>query len=133
MFDSFYPDRSFASMSVIGSVIFAAVICLFVLAIVKAIKEKRRNDASPRLTVDAFVVSKREDVSSMNQPLAGDATGARGFHTMTTTRYFVTFEVRSGDRMELEVEGDDYGMLAEGDAGRLTFQGTRYLGFEREV
>ena len=27
--------------------------------------------------------------------------------------------------------GLEYGMLAEGDAGRLTFQGTRYLSFER--
>ena len=33
--------------------------------------------------------------------------------------------------MELPVTGPEYGMLAEGDRGRLTFQGTRYLGFER--
>ncbi len=29
------------------------------------------------------------------------------------------------------MRGTDYGMLAEGDRGRLTFQGTRFLGFER--
>ena len=34
--------------------------------------------------------------------------------------------------MELHVSGSEYGMLAEGDNGRLTFQGTRYLSFERE-
>lgn len=28
--------------------------------------------------------------------------------------------------------GPEYGMLAEGDRGRLTFQGTRYVSFERE-
>jgi len=27
--------------------------------------------------------------------------------------------------------GQEYGMLVEGDKGNLTFQGTRYLGFER--
>ena len=27
--------------------------------------------------------------------------------------------------------GQDYGMLVEGDRGRLTFQGTRYLDFQR--
>lgn len=27
--------------------------------------------------------------------------------------------------------GGEYGMLAEGDFGDLSFQGTRYLGFER--
>ena len=28
-------------------------------------------------------------------------------------------------------DGSDYGMLVEGDIGKLSFQGTRYLGFER--
>ena len=50
---------------------------------------------------------------------------------MSHSRYFVTFEVESGDRMELKMHGSEYGLLAEGDFGRLTFQGTRYLSFER--
>jgi hypothetical protein len=33
--------------------------------------------------------------------------------------------------MELQMDGRDYGLLVEGDIGRLTFQGTRYLKFER--
>lgn len=45
--------------------------------------------------------------------------------------FHVTFQVESGDRMELPVSGREYGMLAEGDIGKLTFQGTRYLSFER--
>ncbi len=40
--------------------------------------------------------------------------------------------MESGDRIELAVSGYDYGQLCEGDRGRLTFQGTRYLGFERD-
>lgn len=47
--------------------------------------------------------------------------------------YYVTFEVESGDRMEFSVYGKEYGMLAEGDEGKLTFQGSRYLGFERAI
>ena len=43
------------------------------------------------------------------------------------------FEVESGDRMEFSVYGEEYGMLAEGDEGKLTFQGSRYLGFERTI
>jgi hypothetical protein len=31
-----------------------------------------------------------------------------------STWYYVTFQVESGDRMELAVRGSDYGMLAEG-------------------
>ncbi len=43
----------------------------------------------------------------------------------------MTFQVESGDRMEFSVTGSEYGMLAEGDTGKLSFQGTRYLSFER--
>ena len=51
--------------------------------------------------------------------------------TCTFTSYYVTFQVESGDRMEFEVDGSDYGLLVQGDIGKLSFQGTRYLGFER--
>ena len=53
-------------------------------------------------------------------------------HTTHSTWYYVTFEVESGDRIELGVNGTEYGMLVEGDYGKLSFQGTRYLGFERQ-
>ena len=54
------------------------------------------------------------------------------FHSTTSTSYYATFQVESGDRMELSMTGTEYGLLAEGDRGKLTFQGTRYLGFERQ-
>lgn len=69
------------------------------------------------------MVAKRQSFSSRR---SGDE-----LHTTTSTRYFATFQVESGDRMELQMNGQDYGMLVEGDRGRLTFQGTRYLDFQR--
>jgi hypothetical protein len=39
--------------------------------------------------------------------------------------------VESGDRMEFVVPSREYGMLVEGDMGRLTFQGSRYKSFQR--
>ncbi|HCL03961.1 MAG TPA: hypothetical protein DHW61_16405 [Lachnoclostridium phytofermentans] len=45
--------------------------------------------------------------------------------------HFVTFQFESGDRLELGVSGQQYGLLGEGDVGKLTFQGTRFLSFER--
>ena len=33
--------------------------------------------------------------------------------------------------MEFHISGKEYGILAEGDIGKLTFQGTRYHSFER--
>ena len=54
-----------------------------------------------------------------------------GVNSSTYTRYFATFEMDNGKRVELSVKDSEYGMLAENDRGCLSFQGTRYLGFER--
>ena len=82
-------------------------------------------------TVPATVVAKRTDISHSSTANAGDMSGAHGYDTSTFTSYYVTFQVESGDRMEFEVDGSDYGLLVQGDIGKLSFQGTRYLGFER--
>lgn len=102
--------------------IFALVIGLFIATAVRGIRQWHRNNNSPRLTVDATVVAKRIDVSHHHH-------GGETHHMTTSTWYYVTFQVESGDRMELSVSGREYGLLVEGDRGRLTFQGTRYLGF----
>ena len=54
-------------------------------------------------------------------------------HHHHTHSYHITFEVESGDRMELRVPVDEYGLIVEGDEGVLTFQGTRFLGFQRKI
>ena len=106
--------------------VFGMVLIVLVVTLVRGIGEWPKNNNSPRLTVSAKVVSKRTSVSH------GHHHGANGhMHTTSSTWYYVTFEVESGDRMELGVSGSEYGMLAEGDSGKLTFQGTRYLSFER--
>lgn len=77
---------------VVFFLMFFLVSGIILLTFIKGIMQWNKNNHSPRLTVDATVVSRR---------------------------------------MELQVNGSEYGMLVEGDRGRLSFQGTRYLGFER--
>ena len=60
-----------------------------------------------------------------------ETSGGSGDSSASTT-YYVTFEFESGDRSEFRVSGQEYGMLADEDLGILTFQGTRYLSFERK-
>ena len=91
-------------------------------------QEKRKNDASPRLTVPASVVTKRAQVGTTHHHNAATNTGG----TYYNTKYFATFQFESGDRLELSVSPGEYGMLVEGDRGPLSFQGTRYLGFARQ-
>lgn len=124
-------DFGFGLLGVMFAVVFLLVISVFIVVFVKGISQWNKNNHSPRLTVPATVVSKRADISHHHHANAGDATGAHGYHTSTSTSYYVTFQVESGDRMELHMSGSEYGLLIEGDRGNLTFQGTRYLGFER--
>lgn len=116
----------------IFAIVFIIVIGMFIIMAVKGMGEWNKNNNSPRLTVPATIVAKRQNVSHSHHANAGDISGAHGYHTSTHTSYYVTFQVESGDRMEFTVSGSEYGVLVEGDQGQLSFQGTRYLGFSRE-
>ena len=120
---------SFDVMSAIFPIFLILVAVLVVFTIIRGLAEWNKNNQSPRLTVDAKVVSKRENTTHYQDNANYEVTHAVTMRTNTT--YYVTFEVESGDRMEMCVDGQQYGMLAEGDSGKLTFQGTRYLGFDR--
>ncbi|AIQ12692.1 hypothetical protein PDUR_12845 [Paenibacillus durus] len=90
-----------------------------IYAIVKGMKQWMANNASELLTVSCTVVAKRFRVRGGS----GDASAS--------TDYYVTFETSNGDRVELEVPDRLYGLIVEGDRGDLTYQGTRFKGFER--
>lgn len=121
-------DMGFGMFGAMFSIVFVLVIGMFIFVIVKGISEWNKNNHSPRLTVDATVVAKRTNVSHHHHHNHGSGMH---HHSGTSTTYYVTFQVESGDRMELHVSGSEFGMLVEGDRGKLSFQGTRYLGFER--
>lgn len=110
---------------VLFSLVFFLVFGIIIFTIARNIKQEHRNNHSPRLTVEAKVVSKRTNFYR--------SSGSHGHMGHGHTSYYVTFEVKSGDRMELSMAGPEYGLLVEGDFGELSFQGTRYLGFQRKV
>ena len=48
------------------------------------------------------------------------------------TRYYITFHKRDGNRVEMEVPGEDYGLAAEGDDGVLVYsKGDEFIVFKR--
>ena len=108
----------FFMMDLMFPLFFLMFFAVFAVVIFRMFREWNHNNHSPRLTVDAKVVTKRTNVSR------------RENHRSTT--YYVTFQVESGDRMELKMQGHEYGLLIEGDTGKLTFQGTRFLEFQRQ-
>lgn len=113
-----FDDFMFQSIPVIFVVFFVIFIGVILFQVFGGITKWSKNNNSPQLTVRAKVVAKRAAVRG-------------GGETRAYNDYFVTFEVDSGDRMELEVKDIDYGMLVEGDIGELSFQGSRYLTFSR--
>ena len=90
---------------------------IIVFRLIQSARQWNRDNNSPKLTVPVRVVARRADTSRRKNTYR--------------SRYFVTFQFESGDRLELELQGHEYGLLVEGDQGKLTFQGSRYLGFER--
>ena len=116
-------DTGFGMEFQLFNVMFFLILGMFLFMIVKGLSTWNKNNQSPRLTVDATVVAKRTDVTHHHN---GDNMATH------STWYYATFQVESGDRMEFAVDGMEYGMLAEGDMGKLSFQGTRYLSFQRE-
>ena len=112
----------FDGFGIMFTLMFFLVFGVFLITFIKVIKQWNQNNHSPRLTVPVTVVAKRTNVSHHHHH--------EGASTRSTT-YYVTFQVESGDRMELQLAGHQFGLIVEGDRGKLTFQGTRFLNFER--
>lgn len=113
----------FGFFGMMFTLMFFLVFGVFIMTFARGISQWNKNNHSPRLTVPATVLAKRTNVSRHHHQN----------HATHSTTYYVTFQVESGDRMELQMAGHEYGLLVEGDQGKLTFQGTRFLSFERTI
>lgn len=105
----------------VGVIVVAILVAAAIPMVIAMLRVARRwsiEKRSPLLRREARVVDKRT-------ALAG--SGA------TNQRYYVTFELTSGNRVELDLPGRESGMLVVGDQGTLAWQGPRYLGFAREI
>jgi hypothetical protein len=123
------PNFMFSLVPGIVTIGFIVFFIIFITIAIKGIAQWNRNNHSPVLTVTARVIAKRANVSHHTHHNANNV----GMHHSTSTSYYVTFEFESGDRLELHVPHSEFGYLIEGDMGRLTFQGTRYKGFQRDI
>lgn len=126
----YYPyggyNFMFQVVPLIVSIGFIFVIASIIIRSINSAKEWNYNNNSPLLTVGVIVVSKRMLVSQHTH------NDTHMNNSVMSTTYYTTFEVDSGDRMELKLPAKEYGMIVEGDQGQLSFQGTRFISFERE-
>ena len=78
-------------------------------------KIKVSYSGAPRLTVDAKVISKRTQSNKNN----------------TKTQFYATFQFESGDQLEMQLTYDQFAALVEGNVGKLTLKGMKFIEFQR--
>src|SRR4051812_24648167 len=109
----------------VGPIFIGIIFIGIIVSLFSGLRQWKKNEDSPRLSVPAIVKIKRTNVTRHSHHHHDHNSHS---HSSSTT-YFITFEFESGDRSEFHVSGKEYGILAEGDIGTLTFQGTRYIDF----
>ena len=103
------------------------VLLLFILAItfivsfgipfLKKMKEKKENCSKAVQAKTAKVISKRNS----------------GIMSSTPNVCFVLFEFEDGNRKEFSINLNVSAIIVENDIGILTFQGTKFIDFERNI
>lgn len=94
---------------------------IFILTIVTGVREWSSNKKMPILSVIAKLIDSKKTTSTHNN----------NGHLHTDNNYYLIFEVESGDRLDFKVSRQDYKNSVVGDIGKLTFQGTKYISFNR--
>lgn len=77
--------------------------------IIKSLRTWMTNNASPLIKVRSTAVTKRTEV------------WGGGGDSRAQTSYYVTFQLVDGNRLELQVRDQDYGLIVEGDRGELLY------------
>jgi hypothetical protein len=115
-------DAMFTIVPIFIGAVFLFIVIAFIVMIGKGVAEWADNNSKPVLSVPARVVARRAETHTHNW---------QDGRTSTSTTYYCTYELENRERMELQVDAADYGTLADGDVGVLTYQGTRFQGFQR--
>ena len=116
------PTRSRVRLILIG-LIFAVVIGGITWQQIQKMRGSARNDTLPVLTTSATLVSKRKEI--MAQPPGINPKN----QIPPSTTFFASFRLPDSQTVEVQMDDAQFATLTEGEAGRLTYRGTRFLGF----
>lgn len=96
---------------------------IFIVLWVRRKQKEKRGELKGMMTVDATVVYKRRDVRR-------DINSAPYDERYSNTNfYYVTFEEKTGNRLELLVSGPVYDSVRRGEKGLLSYQGLCFVDF----
>lgn len=108
-------------LTMFGGGMLAILLLMLVAKLTARVNVEEKEGRKPIYNIQATVKGKRTlietDLENPNIPI---------------TRYFVTFHKRDGNRVEMEVPGEDYGLAAEGDEGVLVYsKGDEFIVFKQ--
>ena len=114
-------DALTLAFTMVGGGMAAILLLMLVAKLTGKVDVEEKQGRKPVYNIQAMVKGKRTLVE------AGPENP-----TIPKTRYFLTFHKRDGNRVEMEVPGEDYGLAAEGDEGILVYsKGDEFIVFKR--
>lgn len=108
-------------LTMVGGGMAAILLLMLVAKLTGRVNVEEKQGRKPVYNIQAEVKGKRTLVEADPENPA-----------VPRTRYFLTFHKRDGNRVEMEVPGEDYGLAAEGDEGILVYsKGDEFIVFKR--
>ena len=114
-------DALTLAFTMVGGGMAAILLLMLVAKLTSKVNVEEKQGRKPIYNIQATVKGKRTLIEA-DQENPG----------IPKTSYFVTFHKRDGNRGEMEVPGEDYGLAAEGDEGILVYsKGDEFIVFKR--
>ena len=114
-------DALTLAFTMVGGGMAAILLLMLVAKLTGKVNVEEKQGRKPVYNIQAMVKGKRTLVEADPEN-----------PTIPKTRYFLTFHKRDGNRVEMEVPGEDHGLAAEGDEGILVYsKGDEFIVFKR--
>ena len=105
----------------------AMFISVLILSCAIILRQWLKDKKSPLIVTYASVADKRtQKHCRRTKNSSGSGTVTHSF-----SLYYITFQLEGGDCIELLTNSKTYNKLKTGQHGKLTFKGSKYLGFEK--
>ena len=109
------------ALTMVGGGMAAILLLMLVAKLTGRVNVEEKQGRKPMYNIQATVKGKRTLIEADPENPG-----------VPKTRYFLTFHKRDGNRVEMEVPGEDYGLAAEGDEGVLVYEkGDAFIVFKR--
>ncbi len=119
----------FESSANFYTISFIAMFCIIVgLSLIIVVRQWWKNRYSPLIVTQATILDKRIE----KHYIRSKRSAGIGYRTRKVMIYYITFNLEGGEHIELRTDESVYSELQSGDYGKLTFKGSKYMGFVRE-